>query len=287
MKTCRILVLSDNRTDRADLLAEHGWSCWIEYGDRRILFDTGQGNVLLHNVFRLGIDLSETTDIVLSHGHYDHVNGLAVVLRGKTPVRLWTHPAALEPKYRATTDGRSRSIGISALALRAVKSSRMRLQEVESPVSIAEGLYVTGVIQRTTDFETMSQDFYLDEACTTPDPLLDDQALFFRSANGIVVILGCAHSGVVNTLRHIESFMPGERIRTVIGGMHLRSASQDIIRSTIEELRMRDIDMLTPSHCTGADASFLFRQAFGPRNETCSVGREFIYSLSDESLETK
>jgi 7,8-dihydropterin-6-yl-methyl-4-(beta-D-ribofuranosyl)aminobenzene 5'-phosphate synthase len=282
MKTCRILVLSDNRTERADLLAEHGWSCWIEYGDRRILFDTGQGNVLLHNAFRLDVDLSETTDIVLSHGHYDHVNGLAVALRGKTPVRLWAHSAALEPKYRATEDGGSRSAGISSLALRAVKSTRVRLQETESPASIAEGLYVTGVIQRTTDFETMSQGFYLDEAYTTPDPLLDDHALFFRSANGIIVILGCAHSGVVNTLRHIESSMPGERIRAVIGGMHLRSASQERIRRTIEELEKREIDILVPSHCTGEHAAFQFRQAFGTRSEPCSVGREFVFSLPDE-----
>jgi 7,8-dihydropterin-6-yl-methyl-4-(beta-D-ribofuranosyl)aminobenzene 5'-phosphate synthase len=104
--------------------------------------------------------------------------------------------------------------------------------------------------------------FFLDSACTQPDPLLDDQALFFDSGQGTVVLLGCAHAGVINTLRHIESVSRTSRWAAVIGGMHLLNASEERMQFTLEELRRRDIGTLVPLHCTGWKATLRLWQAF-------------------------
>jgi len=234
MTMTRITVLVENTTRIPGLLAEHGMSYWIEHKDRRVLFDAGQGDVLLHNAHWLNVPLQDIDALVLSHGHCDHAGGVPDALRTARSVTTFVHPAAFKPKFVRREDGAGQEIGMSYETNDAIRLPRNRLIASEKPVEVFEGLWTTGAVPRETDFEDTGGPFFLDAACTAPDPLDDDQSLFFDSPEGTVVLLGCAHAGVINTLRHIRRLTSGRPILAVLGGMHLISATQKRIKRTIE-----------------------------------------------------
>lgn len=277
MATIRVTVLVENTAYGAGLLAEHGLAFWIEAGSRRVLFDTGQGGVLVHNAFRLSVPLREADAVVLSHGHYDHTGGLAEALKARPPIPVYAHPAALEPKFMLGPRRAVREIGMPFPARRAVREHAERLVQTREPTSVVPGLFATGPVPRVTDFETTGGDFFLDPECRRPDPLDDDQSVFFESAAGTVVLLGCAHSGVVNTLHYIRRLTKDRPIHAVLGGMHLVGASQERVDRTIEELRVLDIQRLGPAHCTGLPAIAALWHALPGRCISCHAGAAFEF----------
>jgi 7,8-dihydropterin-6-yl-methyl-4-(beta-D-ribofuranosyl)aminobenzene 5'-phosphate synthase len=273
----RITVLVENTAQGPGLLGEHGLAYWIEREGRHVLLDTGQGGVLATNAYRLGVPLRQADAIVLSHGHYDHTGGLADALRGQRPCPIYVHPAALEPKYARNKDGTWREIGMPLGALQAVQQRAAAVVKTQCATEVFDGLWCTGPVPRNNDFETTGGPFFLDRECHRPDPLLDDQALFFESARGVVVLLGCAHAGVVNTLRYVRQLAGGKAIYAVLGGMHLAGAPAERTLRTVEELRELQIDRLAPAHCTGMAATAAFWTAFPGRCFPCHVGAKFEY----------
>ena len=136
---------------------------------------------------------------------------------------------------------------------------------------------MTGPVPRLTDFEDTGGPFFLDEACTRPDPLEDDQSVFLDTTEGTVVLLGCAHSGIINTLRYIRQLTDNHPIQAVIGGMHLVGASSHRIERTIEELKRIGVERLAPAHCTGMPATVALWNAFPGRCQACPVGTRFEF----------
>lgn len=281
--TVRITMLAENMAHGPALLAEHGLAYWIDWNGQRVLFDTGQGGVLSSNSHKLGIPLAEADAIVLSHGHYDHTTGLAEALHGRGPTTVYAHPAAWEPKYARNRDGTVREIGVPASSHEAIGQQGHRVRPTQSPTQITEWLTVTGCVPRTTDFEDTGGPFFLDSACSKPDPLIDDQSLFFETPEGLVVLLGCAHSGIINTLRYIGQLTGNKPIRAVIGGTHLVSASPQRIARTIEELQSLQVKTLAPCHCTGMAATVALWNAFPDRCVACHVGATFDFELRREA----
>ena len=272
MKDSDITILVDD-TACEGLACEHGLCFWIERAGVPVLFDTGQSDIIIKNAERLGIDPARTKAIVLSHGHYDHTGGLAAVLDVAPEATVYLHPAAVEPKF-SRRNNKTRAIGVSdstrGLINRMDDSGKVVWTQM--PTEVAGGLFVTGLIPRTTDFEEIGGGFFADGDCQKTDTFADDQAMFFDSPNGLVVLLGCAHRGVANTLHYAAKLSGKESIYAVIGGMHLLNASVERIRRTIEVFRRYNVRRIGSGHCTGDKAIEEFERAFAERCFRCSAG---------------
>ena len=278
-KSIRVTLLVENTAFGRDLRAEHGLAFWIESGSHRILFDTGQSaEVLFHNADCLGIDLSTVDAVILSHGHYDHAGGLRAVLTQGDGVDLFLHPRALAQRYSRGEDGSVDEIGIAGSPNRKELRDQVRsLTWTSECTPILDGISVTGNVPRVTDYEDTGGDFFLDEDCQLPDPIDDDQAVYFDTAKGTVVLLGCAHSGVVNTLRHIRNQTDNKTIVAVLGGTHLVTASEERMGKTVEALKEFDLGLLAPVHCTGPRAQARIASEFPGVWEPTHVGSLFEF----------
>ena len=278
-KKIKITVLSENTAQGAGLLAEHGLAYWIEFDGRRVLFDTGQGGVLAHNAFRLGVQLRETDDIVLSHGHHDHTGGLPEALCLARHAVVHAHPAALQQRYVKEQDGTIREIGMPFPARRALHEHPQRLVKTEGPSVILPHLTITGPIPRHHEFESYDGRFFLGGDCSHPDPLDDDQAVYVQTLQGTLVLLGCAHAGPINTLDYVCQLTGSNDIFAVIGGLHLYDAPPERISQTIEHLKQFGIKRMAIGHCTGTAAMVAIWNAFPGQCSTLHVGARFEFPL--------
>jgi len=271
----RITVLSENTARGAGLLGEHGVAFWIEADGRRLLFDTGQGKVLRPNAQTLDVPLQDAEMVALSHGHFDHTGGLTDVLDSAKRPDLYLHPAGLEKKYHREKNPPHRSIGIPDLDEEGLRRRAGTLTWTREPTELVPGAYVTGEIPRRTSFEDTGGDFYLDEACTETDPLLDDQALYVETPAGLVVVLGCAHAGVVNTLEYVAELSAARPMLAVLGGMHLVRAGNERLGATVAAFERFGVQKLGAAHCTGMRATAFLWSHLPERCFECCVGTVF------------
>lgn len=275
----RITIVVDNRSTADGFAVEHGFAAWVELGECRLLFDTGQSFATFSaNATRLGLDLSSADAIALSHGHYDHTGGLSGVLRLARRARLHLHERALQPRFRKREDARPKSIGMPKTAAEAVLAGGKRAIFSSEPSDIAEGVFLTGDIPRRSRLESVTG-FYWDMACEKADAIPDDQALFIPTAEGTVVLLGCAHAGVINTLDHVHLLTGGASIRAVIGGMHLLNADAARLEATAQALQRHGVQRLAPCHCTGDPACDFLANAFQKEFAGCGCGSVFRFSI--------
>lgn len=272
----RLTVLADNFVATAQLLAEHGLSILIEADDRRILFDTGQGKVLCASAGSLAIRLAPLDAVVLSHGHYDHTGGLAYLLQEVNSSAICLHPAALQLKYAKSESSPGRSIGIPECSRQALEAVKGRIVWTRSATEIVPSVWCTGEIPRLPVNEQKEKAFFLDADCSEPDPLADDQALFIETANGLVVIAGCAHAGVLNTLDHISELTGNKEIFALLGGLHLGQATHEELEATASAIGRRNCRILAPSHCTGMTAPSYLRARFHSLVQDVGVGTELV-----------
>jgi 7,8-dihydropterin-6-yl-methyl-4-(beta-D-ribofuranosyl)aminobenzene 5'-phosphate synthase len=277
VRRLEVVVLAENTVRGTGLLGEHGLAFWINADGRKLLFDTGQGKVLHENARQLGLRLGGIEAVALSHGHYDHTGGLHVVFERARRAKVYLQPAALQKKYCRQDKPPHRSIGIRSPDEQAVRHRARNVIWTTQPSEIVPGVHMTGEIPRITNFEDVGGPFYLDQTCTQPDPLTDDQALYVESADGIVVLLGCAHAGVVNTLEHVSRITGRKRIHAVLGGMHLLRAPRRRIESTGDALERFKVRVIAPGHCTGAAAVAHLWNRFPSRVAECVTGSRFAF----------
>jgi 7,8-dihydropterin-6-yl-methyl-4-(beta-D-ribofuranosyl)aminobenzene 5'-phosphate synthase len=277
IENLRIAILVENCVRGSRLLAEHGLAFWIEADGESIVFDTGQGQVIGHNAEQLEIPLNTARYVVISHGHFDHTGGLDQVLGPGREVDLFIHPAALHAKYHRSDQPPHRNIGISKLDEAVLRGWVRKLVWTREPVEIMPAVFVTGEVPRRNDFEDTGGPFYLDPECQTPDPLVDDQALFIETPAGIVVVLGCAHAGVVNTLDYIAQLTGRQQFAAVLGGMHLVHANDVRLEATVAALRRYDVQQIGAAHCTGLPATVHLWSQLPGRCFECSVGTTWTW----------
>jgi len=257
--------INENSAGLVDFLAEWGLSILVETDEVNILLDTGRSISAAYNADSLGINLSRIDKIVLSHGHFDHTGGLRQVLRkmGKK-VEIIAHPDIWTAKYSRRA-GKDRYIGIP-FQRQELESLGANFNLTTKPVKITDNIMTTGEVPMVTDYEEIDPDLVVKEDTGwQPDKLLDDQALIINTEPGLIVILGCAHRGIINTLYSAQQLTGVKRVHTVLGGCHLISASPERIRSTIAALKELGVQKIGVSHCTGLPAAVIMAQEFGDK----------------------
>ena len=260
--SARIITLSENSA-QLDFLGEWGLSILVETESCRVLLDTGQKMAAVYNADLMGIDLSTIDKIVLSHAHGDHTGGLReVVRRAKKGIEIVAHPDIWIPRYVRFGEA-YRFVGMPFLR-EDLESFGASFTLTGKPFKISDEIMTTGEIEMTNDYETIDDRLYAKKGGKIiPDPLADDLALIVRTAEGLAVITGCAHRGIMNIVRHVQKLTGGEPIHTIIGGTHLHLSSQERIEKTASELKGLGLQRLGVSHCTGFNACATLAREFG------------------------
>lgn len=258
----RITILSDKLAS-GQCGSEHGLSFLVE-SDKRIIFDTGASDLFLQNAERLGIDLNSVDTVALSHGHYDHGNGLQFV-SGKTIV---IHPNAFVQRI-SERSGRNISIAVN----REYIEARNRIVETCEPLWLSEQMAYLGEIPRIVPFE-MECSTLFHFADGTSDPVTDDSGLAVKTEKGLIVISGCAHAGICNIVEHARRVTSTDKVLCVIGGFHLTEVNERL-QQTINYLKGIGTEYVMPSHCTGDDAIAEFSRHF--KGERVMTGMSFYW----------
>ena len=255
----------------AGVIAEHGWSVFIESDQGNFLFDTGQGKGIINNARYFNKDLSTIQGIIISHHHHDHTGGLLSVLEQAGKVNVYAHPELFKNSYMID-EGKERYIGIP-FRREILESKGAQFKFNSSFREIVPDLMLSGEIPHLTDFEKGSKELLLKTSeGYTQDLMLDDQTLVVNTEKGLIIILGCSHSGMINIINHIIDKTGQNHIRTIIGGTHLGPVSEETKEKTIQALKKYDIEKIGVSHCTGLETSMRLFKEFGDRFFFCNVG---------------
>jgi 7,8-dihydropterin-6-yl-methyl-4-(beta-D-ribofuranosyl)aminobenzene 5'-phosphate synthase len=242
------------------------------------LFDTGQGMSLANNARMLGIDLAKIKTVVLSHGHYDHTGGLPDVLFPVRGVEVIGHPDIFSEKYAEMDTGSGKEsvfIGMKYAReyLEGTLGARFRLTREFS--EIGQGIYFSGQVPRKTSFEHPDKRLKVkQEGKLVEDPLLDDISLLIETAKGPVVLLGCAHAGVVNVMNHFAAKTGYQRFHALIGGTHLgfMTGPGEQLQRSMDAFDAYQVDLIAVSHCTGQQGSAACYHRFKDRFAFASAG---------------
>lgn len=268
----RLTVVVENR-DGSGCTGAHGLSIWVELPGAVVLVDTGpDAGLLAANAVRLGLDLGRIDAVVLSHGHDDHSGGLPAVVAAKRGRALTValHPDAAQPRFSRRT-GAPRFIGMPQASLLALDMPGVERLATNQPTCIVPGVWVTGAIPRILP-GAQERHLVLDPDGRRADPLTDDQAVVIDTAQGLVVVCGCAHAGLANTLELIAGIRPGIPIAALVGGFHLGSSAADHAVAIADDLLARGVRACACGHCTGAEAEGILLDCFGGRASSLACG---------------
>ncbi len=279
MHEATIDIVVDNQASSSyGLCGEHGLAVWISVAGRRILFDSGQKAALFPNAEKLGIDLTTADLLVLSHGHYDHAGGVAEVIENAPSLQVYLHPAALDKRF-SYREGNAKYIGMPEAARAALGGiPQGNVHWVTSSMTIADGVGLSGPIPRLTEYEDTGGPFYLDAEAKISDPISDDLALWFHSDRGLVVVVGCSHAGLINTLLQVQQASGETKLHAVIGGFHLNMASELRLQHTVNALKKFAPDIIVPGHCTGDLAIKTLIKEFGEKVKPGFAGANFTFN---------
>ena len=244
----KIHILTDNHALR-NFDAEWGLSMFIEFNGKTILMDFGNSDLYIKNAQKLNLDIFSANHFVLSHGHWDHGNGMVHFPKRK----LICHPGSFIKRYRG-----KKYLGLPYTFEECKEKFDLELSA--EPLELFKDAYFLGSVPRIVEFESKGTDQIKEDG--TLDLVEDDSGLVFKTDKGLVVISGCAHAGICNTIEHAKKITDTEKVYAVLGGFHLQGMD-DVTNKTIEYLKGLDVEYISTSHCTRFPALVQFYNTFG------------------------
>jgi len=270
VRSVKVTTLADNVVYDSRLLGQFGFSAHLEIKDHKgekhsIIFDTGSvRSALLYNIKALKLDLSELECVILSHGHYDHTAAtVELIRRSKRNVKVIVHPSIFYPRF-VIEKGKRRYYGIPKGQRKDdILKAGGQLVETTKPVEVILGVLTSGEIERIAPFEKITwKNWALIDGKQVKDQVPEDQALFINlKKKGVLVISGCAHAGITNTLQAALD-VTKTKLHGFIGGTHLIHPKESRLKETIDRFREFDLRLMSPSHCTGHKSIAAINQAF-------------------------
>lgn len=273
--------------------AEHGLSYYIEaslegrsYG---VMFDYGlEFRGVARNISLLGIDFAKIDALGLSHGHFDHYGNLVQLLKHnrrkiKKGVPLFVGVEAFERRYVNLPEGRYEPSGLQDLGQLSKKEieslNLVRIVEVKDPTEMVPGIYISGNIERVTEYEKGSPILLIKRGEKLEQDLFPgEQALFFNVKDrGLVVISSCAHAGIVNTVKHVQKISGIGKIHAIIGGFHLIGAPAEKVQRTVADIKSMEPDFIIPMHCTGWEAITTFEKEMPKQFILNTAGTTYLF----------
>ena len=286
MRSVKVVTLADNLVYYSRLLGQFGFSAFIEVIDKdrtahHIVFDTGSNKQgLLHNIKALKTDMSSLEFIVLSHGHYDHTSAtVELIKKSQKQVKVLVHPYAFLPKFRIRKKRREYHGIPKGERATDIQEAGGHIIKTTKPTEIIPGIITSGEIERTNLFEKITwKAKTVIEGKQVQDKVLEDQALFINiRKHGLLVIVGCAHAGIVNTLDHALSATGARKLYGFVGGTHLISPREHRLNETIKMLKDYDLKLIAPCHCTGYKSMTVLNQTFPD---------EFVLNYTGRTIDT-
>lgn len=271
-----IRILVENTTPIPGLLGEYGFAALINVDDQAFLFDTGSGQALLANASNMGLNLADVPNLVISHGHFDHTGAVLSFLQTGTGKTVYCHSAVFTQRYAVAGEFKRE---ISALCTQdQILDTGAKLIFTDSFTEIYPGVFLTGTVPRRTEFEDVGGNFMAEQnGNLVKDELQDDIAMVVNHPDGLIIISGCAHAGLINILDYAREKTGQQKVRAFIGGTHLISASPERLAKTVDYLKKQTVEQLIPCHCTGFPAAAYLSQALGSTVIKGETGMFFQY----------
>ncbi len=275
-----VQILCDNNIGRMDFMGEHGFAALIEHRDKTYLLDTGQGLTLPHNVKNGDVDLQTIEAILLSHGHFDHTGGLSWVLEQTGSKSVIAHPGVFA-EHMARTDVNPltapRYVG-PPKSQSVYEAEGAEFEFKQKTEEITPGFHFITGYERRPELTPGDKKLLLPEGKDyIADPIAEDANLLLETDSGPVLVLGCAHGGVLNIMAHIEEKFGIKQLHAVLGGTHLMFYEPEQIQKVIETFEELDVMVVGVSHCTGHQAGMMLAHHFKDRFHQAAAGNIFVF----------
>lgn len=275
----RFTFLSENKTEHPACNAEHGLSIYIETEEKKILFDTGASNLFYTNARHCNVDLTKVETAVISHGHYDHTEGVPKFCQINQSAPVYIHQDAFAPFY-GMENGEMDQDPCGLLWSEEQRNAIAdRLKLTDGPLWLTENIVISGTIPDVPG-NVPTEQFYQkhEDGSFSIDSMSHEQFLAIRNGEkGIVVFSGCSHKGVIPVLAYTKKLFPGERIAMLVAGMHLYGSSNQVRQQVVENIMAEKPDVVMPVHCTGIDAICMLKAALGDGCVVATVGESYEY----------
>jgi len=285
----RLRFLSTQITSDLGARAEWGFSALVEADDARLLFDTGNlPDTVVVNAKVLNVRLHGIQDMVLSHWHVDHTGGVPAVLDvvGDDGAKIYAHPAIFDEKF--TNGSTTRQVNTLRDRRGAMEAKHGVFDLSAEPREIRPGFVLTGSIPRLheRDQKLPKGNLMRQDSTLVVDTVPDEQSLVINTHDGLIVVTGCGHAGVVNTIEHVRGLFPDRPIAALVGGFHWFASSEAEIVEAGDELHKLGVPRLVGAHCTLVEPMFTLRQHGWSREAAAvgAIGTDFLLHQSASSV---